>query len=321
VDSTRKPQARKEEQNPVLEAALGYGALGLSTIPVHGIVDGECTCGKPDCPSKGKHPALRSWKPYQENRATEAQIRKWFAGRPFLNVGIVTGKVSGIVVLDVDSEEGHRALREAGYEIPATVHAHTGGGGDHCSFRYPEGGLGNSAGSIVVDVDVRGDGGLIVAPPSMHRSGKRYEWVIAPGEVDLAEMPTWMAVHDQPVAEGKTTKTSGKHRLPRITLPSTDVQMSQRQQEQVVHEAAELVRTSPEGERNNTLNLVVFRLGKIPAPGSRPRACKRRAWPGGQGGGPERPGDREYVQKRLDRRCEEGRRGRNTFRPRGHRHR
>lgn len=180
MDSTSKSKGKKADSNAVLEAALGYYALGFSPIPIHGIVDGRCTCGKPDCPSAGKHPALKSWKPYQKARATEDQIRKWFTGRPYLNVGIVTGKVSGIIVLDIDGEEGRQAFREAGYEIPSTVHAHTGGGGDHYYFNYPQDGLRNSASSIAPKVDVRGDGGLVVAPPSVHRSGERYEWVIAP---------------------------------------------------------------------------------------------------------------------------------------------
>lgn len=180
MDSTSKSKGKKADSNAVLEAALGYYALGFSVIPIHGIVDGRCTCGKSNCPSKGKHPALGSWKRYQDKRATEEEVRQWFTPRPYLNLGIVTGKVSGIVVLDVDGEAGHQALKKAGYEIPDTVHAHTGGGGDHYYFNYPQDGLRNSASSIAPKVDVRGDGGLVVAPPSVHRSGGRYEWVIAP---------------------------------------------------------------------------------------------------------------------------------------------
>ncbi len=73
-----------------------------------------------------------------------------------------------------------RPLLKAGYEIPHTMHAHTGGGGDHYYYSYPESGLGNSASTIAAKVDVRGDGGFVVAPPSVHRSGCPYEWVEAP---------------------------------------------------------------------------------------------------------------------------------------------
>jgi hypothetical protein len=182
VDSTRKSKRKKDEPNSVLEAALRYLAVAWSVIPVHGVVDGHCTCGRVKCTNIGKHPALGSWKEYQERLATKAEILRWFATHPERNIGIVTGKISNIVVLDIDGDQGREALAEAGHLIPDTVHARTGGGGDHYFFRYPEGGLGNSAGAIAPKVDVRGDGGFVVVAPSLHRSGRRYEWIVAPGE-------------------------------------------------------------------------------------------------------------------------------------------
>lgn len=116
MDSTPRSRRKKAEPNAVLEAALGYVACRYSVIPVHGIVNGHCTCGKASCSSIGKHPALSSWKEFQNRRATEDEVRSWFTGHPELNVGIVTGKISGVVVLDVDGEAGHQALREAGHE-------------------------------------------------------------------------------------------------------------------------------------------------------------------------------------------------------------
>ncbi len=116
MKSTAKPADDKHEPNPILEAALRYRALRYSVIPVHSVVNERCTCGKKDCSGAGKHPALLSWKEYQKRAATEAQIRNWFTDHPELNVGIVTGKVSGIVVLDIDGEEGRQTLRELGYE-------------------------------------------------------------------------------------------------------------------------------------------------------------------------------------------------------------
>lgn len=269
MNDTRK--SRRKKENAILEAALGYATLGFSVIPVHGIVDGRCTCGKASCPSAGKHPALPSWKEFQKRRATEGEIRGWFTGHPELNVGIVTGRISGIVVLDVDGEEGHQALREAVMsKLPATPHVHTGGGGDHYFFRYPENGIANSAGKIAERVDVRGEGGFVVAPPSMHRSGDTYSWVTPPGEIELAEMPLWMAASEKPKATTGARRARGKGARQAPTKNAVGIRMSLRQQEQIVLEAADEVRSAPEGERNDTLNRVAYRLTEYESMGLDP---------------------------------------------------
>jgi len=158
-----------------LEAAFVYLELGWSIIPVHGIVDGACTCGKPDCGREGKHPRI-NWDQFKERRATEDEIRGWFTKWPESNVGIVTGSISGICVLDVDGEEGMTNLINADLEPPETLTSRTGGGGWHFIYRLPEGGIRNSAGKIAEKVDIRGEGGYIVVPPSNHISGGIYEW-------------------------------------------------------------------------------------------------------------------------------------------------
>src|SRR5680860_1107575 len=158
-----------------LEAAFVYLELGWSIIPVHGIVDGACTCGKPDCDRAGKHPRIY-WDEFKERRATEHEIRSWFTKWPESNVGIVTGSISGICVLDVDGEEGMTNLINADLEPPETLTSRTGGGGWHFIYRLPEGGIRNSAGKIAEKVDIRGEGGYIVVPPSNHISGGIYEW-------------------------------------------------------------------------------------------------------------------------------------------------
>src|SRR5207247_2037360 len=115
-------------------------------------------------------------------------------------VGIATGAVSGLVVLDVDPRHGgDRAV--AGLEqkygsLPATVRAHTGGGGAHVLFAYPTQGVLRNAVGIGghAGLDLRSDGGYIVAPPSRHASGGQYRWEpgCGPDEIGLAQMPTWL---------------------------------------------------------------------------------------------------------------------------------
>lgn len=168
----------EQEANIALEWALRYRARGWSVVVVHGIKNGACTCyKKAKCASPGKHPVGKAWKEFQERIATEDEIREGFRKYPNANVGIITGRISNLAVLDIDGQKGRDNLAALGYEIPETLMVETGGGGEHHYFAYPPDGVANSAGKIAPKVDVRGDGGLVVAPPSMHASGRRYRWV------------------------------------------------------------------------------------------------------------------------------------------------
>ena len=109
-------------------------------------------------------------------------IDGWFQRWPGANVGIATGEISGVVVLDLDFyHEGCRAactalMKECG-RPPVTRAARTGGGGRHEFFEHPGYPVRNSSGKLGDGIDVRGEGGYVVAAPSLHRSGNRYEWV------------------------------------------------------------------------------------------------------------------------------------------------
>lgn len=126
-----------------------------------------------------------------------ATVDRWFA-KASLNIGIVTGAVSGIIVLDIDPRhEGDETLatleREHG-QLPPTWRFLTGGGGEHIILRHPGVRIANSAGKIGAGLDVRGDGGYIVAPPSMHISGRPYAISVDhhPNDVPLADAPAWL---------------------------------------------------------------------------------------------------------------------------------
>lgn len=120
----------------------------------------------------------------------------WWDTNPAANIGIACGKRSGIVVLDVDAGHGgYESLAElqARYgRLPETPVSKTGSGGEHIIFAHPGIEIRNSAGKLGPGLDIRGDGGYIVAPPSLHPNGNRYEWVVKPSQVTLATMPEWM---------------------------------------------------------------------------------------------------------------------------------
>ena len=220
-----------ENKPMMVEAALAYARQGWRMLPVH-TVDGNgcCSCGLAECSSAGKHPvghlAPRGVKDASDDPDT---IRAWWATFPTANIGLATGRASGVVVLDVDKENGGldtlaRLESEHGV-LPPAPRVRTGGGGVHHYFRYPEGvdRLGNSVSKIGMGVDVRADGGYVVAPPSTHRSGASYAWEVTPAEMELQpggvplpDLPHWIAspvpvVQPVPEQEGSTIPTGSRN--------------------------------------------------------------------------------------------------------------
>lgn len=173
-----------------LEYALDYLARGFSLVPLYAVQDGHCDCGKPACEDAGKHPRL-AWRDLTQRHPSEKMVRAWFAQWPSMNIGIVTGPVSGVVVLDVD-RGGEESLEDK--PIPMTPMCRTGGGGRHVFFRYPPDAEIRNFAAKLPGLDLRAFGGYVVAAPSNHRSGNCYEWYDSMGldDVDLAELPSWI---------------------------------------------------------------------------------------------------------------------------------
>jgi hypothetical protein len=187
--------------NERLQAALEYHRTGFSVVPVHWVTrQGRCSCGNIKCANPGKHPSIR-WTPYKTQRADQNQIRAWWKRWPQANVGIVTGKISNLVVVDVDGPEGEESLKRAGIDLPTTPTVLTGGGGRHLYYRYSE--QAKTGTGVLPRVDVRADGGFVVAPPSGHKSGNVYRWAegLSLDDVEMAEFPEGLL---------KPTPTSGK---------------------------------------------------------------------------------------------------------------
>lgn len=189
---------------PALDLALKYAQIGWHTFQL-----------KP----RDKVPAVK----WADVATAEANmIAGWWEHNPNANVGIACGKRSGIVVLDVDADhEGFESLAELAINygaIPETWTSKTGSGGRHIFFAYPENAnIRNSAGKLGRGLDIRGDGGYVVAPPSIHPNGNRYEWVVLPSQVPLATMPEWMVelLHEKQaaiVSEKTTSKIPDGHR-------------------------------------------------------------------------------------------------------------
>lgn len=164
-------------------------------VPLHSVSLGRCSCGSVRCAAPGKHPRIR-WEPLSERLADRDEVQRWWRRWPAANLGIITGTLSGLVVVDVDPRNGgdtaFAELRSFYGELPHTVVAITGGGGRHFYFRHPR--EFTRCGPISAGLDLKGDRGIVVCPPSRHASGRSYIWVPGcyPGEVPLAEMPRWL---------------------------------------------------------------------------------------------------------------------------------
>ena len=169
----------------MLDAALEYVRRGWSVIPLRFTGSIE----------ERKRPLLDSWEPYQHERATEEQVRSWWTKWPLANIGLVMGAVSGLVALDLDGPNAVALLHEAKVFLPKTAAVQTKRGYHafyaHTGYVVPNRAKllsdGNGSG-----VDVRGDGGYVVAPPSVHGSGWVYQWVVAP-EDGILPLPDGVA--------------------------------------------------------------------------------------------------------------------------------
>lgn len=174
-----------------LDAALSYAECGLRVIPVR--------------PAE-KRPLLHDWpKRASEDRSV---VRRWWAEFGSPDVGIATG--GGLVVIDIDPGRGGTL---AGLGLPPTVEAVTGGGGRHLYYRSPSP---FASGSDVLGpgVDVRAEGGFVVAPPSGHISGHEYEWIRDVREEAMASLPG--AIGDRLVCPRTRSQIRGSEALPLI---------------------------------------------------------------------------------------------------------
>jgi putative DNA primase/helicase len=173
------------QQTPTtLAAALALAADGFAVFPCHTLTAaGSCSCGKPKCADVAKHPAT----PHGlKDASTDGAVIRAAWGASDYNVAVATGMISGVVVIDIDLRGGEIAAARALF--PPTRAARTGSGGLHLYYRHPGGAkVPNSTKKVAPGCDVRGDGGYVIAPPSLHRSTGSYTWEDV--SVPMADVP------------------------------------------------------------------------------------------------------------------------------------
>ena len=241
MDATADDTITKAD-NTTLDEALNYAAHGWQAFPL-----------KPS----SKLPATpRSFYDATSNPAT---LRRWFAqGYPY-NVGVRSGVASGVFILDIDGDRGAASLRELELKhgrLSPTLTSTTGKG--HHYWFLTNNPVPSSIGRIAPGIDIRGDGGYVVAPPSIHPNGRVYRWVDY--SIPLAAAPGWLIDLAQRIPSPPSLPTSPPLRLISSERSGSYGRAALEQEIAALSQAAK-------GSRNDTLNRASFRLYQLVAGG------------------------------------------------------
>jgi hypothetical protein len=229
-----------------LQAALWYLELGWSVIP---------------SPVGGKR-SLVAWKGWQSTQPDAHLWRVWITKWPRANLALVTGRLSGIVVVDVDPRHGGldslaQLEREHG-ELPETATVLTPSGGRHLYYRHPGGRVGNVQNSTAAPgVDLRGDGGIALLPPSRRGDGRAYEWWMGPERV--VPLPGWVDASLRP-------RRATKHASTSVRTTWLDDRRTTARFEAILA----ILTRAPEGGRNTALYWCALRVRDLIAEGAPP---------------------------------------------------
>jgi len=177
----------------MLGTAMEYAERGWKVFPLHTAKNSVCSCGNDQCKSAAKHPRIKEWQHCCTDK--EGDIKDWWGKWHDANIGLATGHMSGFFVLDIDPRHGGKEslqdlIRRNGL-FPKTLSSHTGGGGYHLFFKEPAIKITNRS-NVLPGIDVRGDGGYIVAPPSFHQSGRQYSWMKDNKDAEIEHAPVWL---------------------------------------------------------------------------------------------------------------------------------
>lgn len=174
-------------------AALYYSRiLELRIFPLHDVAQGHCSCAEGmHCTRPGKHPRVADWQ--REASKRDSKVKAWWEKWPDANIGVLTGKPNGFIAIDIDPANGGWLAYQdhlAGH-LPPTYSPLTGSGGQHIWLKYPAGVQVTNKNKFPKGLDVRGDGGFVVAAPSVTNKGP-YPWpdpmLVSMG--NLADCPT-----------------------------------------------------------------------------------------------------------------------------------
>jgi hypothetical protein len=219
------------------QAALAYCRHGWSVIPV-------AVAGKR---------ALVPWKPWQQMPPGPDQLATWWQRWPAANLAVITGRVSGLVVIDIDlRHRGHGALTELETthgDLPWSAVVETPSGGWHVYVAHPGGRVANSASRIGLGVDIRGDGGLALLPPSRGENSA-YRWAVG-GPATVPDIPAAWVTLLRPAPR------------PRRPAPTVGQELGGPRDARRLTGVLRVLGEAPEGTRNHVLFWAGCRLREL----------------------------------------------------------
>jgi hypothetical protein len=232
--------------NALLTAALSYAARGWRVFPLHNIERGACSCGSASCHSPGKHPRTKHG--CKDASLDAAQLQAWWHRWPNANPGLATGPHSGLWVLDCDQPSQLQALQQKlRIKLPTTLTAITARG-LHLYWKWAVGVRTRSA--VFPGLDVRGEGGYVVAPPSLHLSGDYYQW--QDPSCPITEAPAALLALASAHRPVDTPQRVSGHLTP--------------YQKAAIESATQAVQSAASGARNDTLNREAYSLAGLGIP-------------------------------------------------------
>jgi hypothetical protein len=218
-----------------LNAALTYHGYGFNVVPCDNTrweplkkeEEALVQEGKTVKRSKAGYFYGIQRKDYATKRIPRETVIEWWTKWPGADIAILTGKISGITVIDTEKEAD---LTVFGLDASTTVRSRSGGGGLHFYFAYNDK-IGNSAKKIAPYHDIRNDGGIIYAPPSRHPSGDTYKWIVTPDAGDF------------------------------LPVPQSVLEVENKQKQPIPHDWEDIIRHPPEhGSRNQDQAVLVGKL-------------------------------------------------------------
>lgn len=281
---------------PLAEEALAYTELGLSVFPLK--PGGKVPLISKEDGGKGVHDAT----------SDPAQVEAWWREFPSANIGLACGTSFWVLDADYagffaekpDGADTITALQRRFGRLPATVKQYTGGLGWQWFFK-PDVRVKNGV-KVLPGLDTRAAGGYVVAPPSVHPSGRRYRWLADPAEVEIAAAPEWLVSLLEPVAE------------PEIVVAPRPIRAGalSRYAAVALEKACERIAGCQPGSQADTLDHAAYSIGRLVGGGVIPCSEARAALVAAGASMPNqarrRPWSRPEVAWRVDRALASGQR-------------
>lgn len=206
-----------------------------------------------------KKPCIK-WKQYQTELPDAPSLIRWWRDFPLANIGLITGELPELFVVEADSEEALAWLQSQ--DLPhGPVAQSSKSYKRHFYFKHPGFRVANSASQIYPNVDVRGDGGYVVLPPSVHHTGAVYQWIVSPDDAELPDAPEWLI--EAIITKSKPERDPNAPKIAPILDTDPNADHYRRYAIAALEDEKRIIETAPDGQkhtrvRNGAISMATF---------------------------------------------------------------